>query len=40
MRAWDPLHDAVMAALGLAITALAFRINAAALADLATLSGW
>jgi O-antigen/teichoic acid export membrane protein len=40
MRAWDPLHDAVMAALGLAITVLAFQINAAALADLATLSGW
>jgi len=40
MRAWDPLHDAVMAALGLAITALAFQINAAALVELAALSGW
>lgn len=39
-RAWDALHDAAMAALGLALALLAFWINRAALADLALLSGW
>ena len=40
MRAWDPLHDAVMAGLGLGVAALAFWINRTAIADLAALSGW
>lgn len=40
MRAWDPLHDAVMSALGLAIAALAVSVNLGALEDLAALSGW
>ena len=40
MQAWDPLHDAAMAALGTALAALALWLNAAALSDLAQLSGW
>lgn len=40
MRAWDPLHDAVTAALGLGLAALAAWLNAGTLADLAALSGW
>ncbi|WP_417727190.1 oligosaccharide flippase family protein [Roseovarius sp.] len=40
MRAWDPLHDALMAGLGLALMALAVWLNGEALADLARFSGW
>jgi O-antigen/teichoic acid export membrane protein len=40
MRAWDPLHDAGMTALGLALAALAVWLNGDALAGLAALSGW
>ncbi|MDZ7711564.1 MAG: oligosaccharide flippase family protein [Roseovarius sp.] len=40
MRAWDPLHDAAMTALGLALAALVLWLNADALARLAALSGW
>jgi hypothetical protein len=40
MRAWDPLHDAGMTAIGLALAALALWLNGAALTDLARLSGW
>ncbi len=40
MRAWDPVHDAAMTALGLGLAALALWLNGAALTDLAQLSGW
>jgi O-antigen/teichoic acid export membrane protein len=40
MQAWDPLHDAMMTALGLGVVGLAFWLNAAAIDDLAALSGW
>ena len=35
--AWDPKHDAVFAAIGLATIAIALWVNAGAIADLATL---
>jgi hypothetical protein len=40
MRAWDPLHDASMMALGGVVAVVALWINRAAVADLAVLSGW
>jgi O-antigen/teichoic acid export membrane protein len=40
MQAWDPLHDAMMTALGLGVVGLAFWLNGAAIDDLAALSGW
>jgi O-antigen/teichoic acid export membrane protein len=40
MRAWDPLHDASMMALGGVAAVVALWINRMAVADLATLSGW
>lgn len=40
MGAWDALHDALMAGLGLTLAALVLWLNGPALADLAALSGW
>uniref|UniRef100_UPI0025E99D15 oligosaccharide flippase family protein n=1 Tax=uncultured Roseovarius sp. TaxID=293344 RepID=UPI0025E99D15 len=40
MRAWDPLHDALMALVGLGIGALAIRVNLDTVSGLARASGW
>ncbi|WP_297772551.1 oligosaccharide flippase family protein [uncultured Roseovarius sp.] len=40
MRAWDPLHDALMAGLGITVGVVAVWLNIGAISDLATLSGW
>jgi len=40
MRAWDPLHDALMALAGLGIGTLAIKVNLDAVSELARASGW